>query len=240
MKKDVVELYGDVFSSINEYDQSLIKKHLEKHFEMDEFLPAYNSYFIVTNTTTQTFPFVGKGFKANLGLDPERMKTEGTKYWLTHFHPIDLQIFLHTMNDMMVYTLSTVAPEKRKKLTYSWSFRIKTAWGNYKTVFAHTLPIVLDDMGKPVIGVTQHTVIGEGEQAPIMGTVKYLDEHGTYTTLLHKNYSKSYLNSLLSKREIEISELLAHNLTSKEIASQLFISTHTVNTHRKNILKKPT
>jgi len=42
----------------------------------------------------------------------------------------------------------------------------------------------------------------------------------------------------LSKREIEIIQLLADGLSSGQISERLFISGHTVKTHRKNILKK--
>ena len=42
----------------------------------------------------------------------------------------------------------------------------------------------------------------------------------------------------LSSREIEIIKLIAQTFTNKEIAEKLFLSTHTVNTHRKNIMQK--
>jgi DNA-binding NarL/FixJ family response regulator len=42
----------------------------------------------------------------------------------------------------------------------------------------------------------------------------------------------------LSGREIEIVQLIAKGLIAKEIAAQLNLSTHTVYTHRKNIMKK--
>lgn len=42
----------------------------------------------------------------------------------------------------------------------------------------------------------------------------------------------------LSPREIEILQLVCDELTTAEIAEKLFLSTHTVDTHRKNILKK--
>jgi DNA-binding NarL/FixJ family response regulator len=42
----------------------------------------------------------------------------------------------------------------------------------------------------------------------------------------------------LGEREIEIIKLIAQGLTSAEIAEKLFISEHTVKTHRKNILRK--
>jgi len=42
----------------------------------------------------------------------------------------------------------------------------------------------------------------------------------------------------LSNREIEIIRFLAEGLTSSQIAGRLFLSEHTVKTHRKNILRK--
>ena len=42
----------------------------------------------------------------------------------------------------------------------------------------------------------------------------------------------------LSPREIEIGRLIARGLIAKEIASELNLSTHTIYTHRKNIMKK--
>lgn len=43
---------------------------------------------------------------------------------------------------------------------------------------------------------------------------------------------------LLSKREIEIVRLIGEGKTSTEISEILFIGKSTVDTHRKNILKK--
>ncbi|MCV2483416.1 response regulator transcription factor [Flavobacterium sp. SH_e] len=45
-------------------------------------------------------------------------------------------------------------------------------------------------------------------------------------------------NPILSPREIEIITLIALEYSGKEISEKLFISSHTVETHRKNIMKK--
>ena len=42
----------------------------------------------------------------------------------------------------------------------------------------------------------------------------------------------------LSEREVEITQHIADGLTSRKIADKLFISPHTVQTHRKNIMRK--
>jgi DNA-binding NarL/FixJ family response regulator len=50
--------------------------------------------------------------------------------------------------------------------------------------------------------------------------------------------SKQPAETNISKREIEIVGLVTKGLTSQEIADKLHLSTYTVNTHRRNILRK--
>ncbi|MCO6493241.1 MAG: response regulator transcription factor [Phaeodactylibacter sp.] len=61
--------------------------------------------------------------------------------------------------------------------------------------------------------------------------------------LLEKTFSKGnddeFCNATpLTPREVEIVQLIAQGLIAKEIAGRLNLSTHTVYTHRKNIMKK--
>ena len=49
---------------------------------------------------------------------------------------------------------------------------------------------------------------------------------------------KAIVNPFLTEREIEIIILIALEYSGKEISEQLFISINTVETHRKNIMKK--
>lgn len=48
----------------------------------------------------------------------------------------------------------------------------------------------------------------------------------------------SMINSQLTKRELEIMELICRQFTSEEIAEKLFISVKTVNGHRINLMEK--
>ena len=52
------------------------------------------------------------------------------------------------------------------------------------------------------------------------------------------NKQNSIINSILTGREVEIIILIALEHSGKEISEKLFISTNTVETHRKNIMKK--
>jgi DNA-binding NarL/FixJ family response regulator len=50
--------------------------------------------------------------------------------------------------------------------------------------------------------------------------------------------SEQDIDPQLSKREIEIMKFIVAEYTTQEIADKLFISQHTVNSHRKNLLSK--
>ncbi len=53
------------------------------------------------------------------------------------------------------------------------------------------------------------------------------------------NTTKEFqLSNILTERELEILKLISLELSGKEIGEKLFISSHTVETHRKNLIKK--
>lgn len=53
-----------------------------------------------------------------------------------------------------------------------------------------------------------------------------------------KNMEKSTCLVELTEREIDVLKLIVQEFTTAEIAEKLFISTHTVETHRKNLISK--
>jgi len=77
--------------------------------------------------------------------------------------------------------------------------------------------------------LVSNPVMGMGFMADKVN--KLLDEN----VYVAKNYK---LFVKLTKREKEILSLVASGQTTRQISDSLFLSTHTVNTHRKNILEK--
>jgi DNA-binding NarL/FixJ family response regulator len=67
-----------------------------------------------------------------------------------------------------------------------------------------------------------------------------MDGHPSYPGINIPNPGNKLLHmeNPFSQREMEIIRLIAAGLSSKEIASSLFISTATARTHRQNILDK--
>jgi DNA-binding NarL/FixJ family response regulator len=67
----------------------------------------------------------------------------------------------------------------------------------------------------------------------------FLSESLRHDSEKKKLFRDQFVNKMkLTEREIEIIRLLAIGQSSADIAATLHLSTHTVNTHRKNILRK--
>jgi DNA-binding NarL/FixJ family response regulator len=48
----------------------------------------------------------------------------------------------------------------------------------------------------------------------------------------------NHIRILLTEREMTILHLISHEYSDKQIANELFLSHHTIHTHRKNLMSK--
>ena len=88
-----------------------------------------------------------------------------------------------------------------------------------------------NDREKEIIKKFKEIILIEDEKGTIFNKIENLiNESDQKKPLIIQNE--------LSKREIMILKLVAKGMTNKEIADSLFLSTHTVITHRKNITNK--
>ncbi|KOY51795.1 response regulator transcription factor [Polaribacter dokdonensis] len=238
MQNQKYNLFKEVFETYKEYDGTIVADHIQKLRELDAYLPPMQSFFIVTNTSKQTYEFVSKNFEHTLGLSAEKMTTEGIKYWFSHFNPENLPVFLSMLEELMNFTMTKVKKKERPRLSYTWNICVKNSNNDYVNIVEHQTPIYFDNQGKPIIGITHCSVIDEKVKKPIIASIKILNDNNEYETLFYKNYSQLLLSASVTSREQDIIRLLSLNNSSKEIAKKLSISIHTVNTHRKNILNK--
>lgn len=111
-------------------------------------------------------------------------------------------------------------------------------------VSMHNDPFIVSDLLKH--GVTGYILKNSGKEELLEAIDAVLDGR----TYFSQDVKSSFINSKvissnvtdcsisLTRREKEVLELIAAELTTSEIAEKLFISVNTVETHRKNILKK--
>lgn len=123
-------------------------------------------------------------------------------------------------------------------MSYTWNYRIRNAEGNHVNIVQNTTPLQFDEENKPIIGLAHYTVLHGAIEMDICASAKYLNEKNEYETLFYQNVSNSNILDAISNRERDIVRLLILKKTSKEIGNSLNISKHTVDTHRRNILKK--
>jgi DNA-binding CsgD family transcriptional regulator len=166
------------------------------------------------------------------------MMNGGMNYFWSIFHPEDIKLWLKSLTDLMVFTMTKLSDEQRKRMSYTWNYRIKNNNDKYVNIIQNTTPLQFDDTNKPIIGMAHYTVLDGNLKMDMCATAKYLNDQNEYETLFYKNQSTSNLLNIITHREKDIIRLLITNKTSEEIAKNLHISKHTVNTHRKNILKK--
>jgi len=69
-------------------------------------------------------------------------------------------------------------------------------------------------------------------------TISYTNSDYKTEVLFEERHLPEITNTVLSEREGQVLSLISMGFTSAQIADKLFISQHTVNTHRKNILRK--
>lgn len=231
----IKELYRFIFES---YDKPSLQKHIEKIIEMDQFLPYSSTFFCITNTQDLTFEYVSKNYNACLGLDAKEIKEKGMRYFWGRIHPEDIESWLQALNSLMKFTLSEIPKEKRKDASYTWNFRFKNAQGTYVNIIQNTTPLIFDSENKPIIGLAHYTVLHPDVKLDITASAKLLNSEQEYETIYFNSFSQKLLHDGVTNRERDIIRLLILDKTSKEISEKLNISSHTVDTHRRNILKK--
>ncbi|WP_439153245.1 LuxR C-terminal-related transcriptional regulator [Winogradskyella sp.] len=231
----IKELYKSIFES---YDKPSLETHIKRIIELDTYLPYSSTFFCITNTQSLKFEYISKNYNSCLGLNARELQTKGMRYFWSRIHPDDLENWLKVLNELMEFTLENIEETDRHKANYTWNYRFKNAQDNYVNIVQNTTPLAFDSAGKPIIGLAHYTVLHPNLKMDISASAKLLNSQNEYETIYFNNYSQKLLSAGISNRERDVIRLLILGFSSKEISQKLNISPHTVDTHRRNILKK--
>ena len=131
------------------------------------------------------------------------------------------------------------ATSKILRITPSTKIIILSMYGDDQTVLAALRAgargfILKDEAGDEVISAIKHVMKGNAYLSPQISSVLIEDIRRNESVL----YKQDEMLLNLTPQEKQVLQLIAEGHTSKNIAELLFISTHTVRSHRKNIMTK--
>jgi DNA-binding CsgD family transcriptional regulator len=174
---------------------------------------------------------------SQLALDIDLMYQHGTTYTFSLFRKDHYDIMHRDIFPSVFKLLGEYSKkENSQDLRISYCNKMLTPSGEYKW-FMHYISILSTHENEPVIGLKYMVDIDHFKKDNAIDLVAYIkNKDHTETTLIKKSIDTSI--NILSNREKQIMTLLTQGKTSKQIAYELCISLHTVNTHRKNILSK--
>ena len=194
--------------------------------------------------STEQYLFVDSRLAAVTGIDSQQLLSEeDASISRQILHDDDYQLLGQHIKPSYHKILESLAPEACLRLRTTYVGRLRNATQeSHPTVRVFAKVLGMSRWGKPrydLIVVTRLPV--RIERCQFAYTTSPSIQPPSCQS--YKFSAMLVLNDLsrwhaLSRRELQILEILAEGKTSREIGDQLFISSHTVDTHRRNIIRK--
>ncbi len=184
------------------------------------------SYYFIFNCEINELEYISSSILDVLGYTAEEFDLN--KLFLS-IHPDDLD-YCNKCENNSFQLRDRVFYKELFTYLISYSFRLRTKAGNYITIKQQYQTIETDEYGKMFKNFVHHEKIDDYE-ARSEFDFQIIDKL--------KNRSINFSSKFkLTKREVEILDLINEGYQSKEISEILNVSHHTIRTHRKNILSK--
>lgn len=183
------------------------------------------------------FDFVSKNTKEVLGYEAELFKEKGLGFCNQIKHPEDLCRTWKLLKQVWDYIIKVPITE-REYYKFNYDYRILKPNGEEARILEQSAVLQQDSKGNVthILGICNDITSWKKSDNQVASITSSLND--TEIHLTPDNTHNHSTPTILSKRELEIVRLLAQGLSSKCIADKLFISVHTVNTHRQNIIQK--
>jgi len=198
---------------------------------LEKMTEVNNQYFFVADILQVRVLFTSKRSIEMLGVNPEDVEPS---VFYTSTHPDDLQ--RHNLARSKLFSLGQeLYIEQQGFRIISTNFRIRNVSGHYNNMLSQCYLFYTETPYKTVFLLQVVTDI------TMFSRIKHGYHFYVGTDLSFFRYPDEKLlltGQVFSDREFEIIKLVASGLNSEQIAQKLFLSVHTINTHRRNILKK--
>ena len=228
------------------YDYSLYNKFIEKFIsqgfqnidrqdplvvELELLLDQHNQFFYVGDLMQIKIHFSSKGSLDYIGVPPEELDPS---VFFKAVHPED-----RVRHSLATAKLFKTAHElfylEHGKAMLSANVRVMKSSGQYANTLFTTYSFYSNLPVKTVYLLAILTDISHVK----FNKHSYHYYHGEDISLFrYPDEELLKVGSIFSDREFEIIKLISQGMDSSLIAKELFLSINTVNTHRRNILKK--
>jgi DNA-binding CsgD family transcriptional regulator len=228
-------------------DNFLYKQDLspvDRQVQLEKYktlLDRLNGFIVICNYTTGLYEYISNGIKSHLGYDVKDLSNEE----LTNF------VFSTIYEDHRNFLLNSYLPVVFKYFKdnaayitatdyrYTCCIRVKNVYGTYLWYLIDTVILDVDENGSPLRTLITCTNIDQFKKDDLVYyNILKKNSDGIYEVLLEGSEDNSKNEYQLTRREVEVINLISKGLTNKEISEKLFVTLNTVKTHRKNIMKK--
>ena len=215
------------------------KKHLLKIIDkIASPFAAGPFYYFVFNLLTYKFDLVSESVQDVLGANPNNFSFDKI---FEIMHPEDLEKLNEKEAVVFDFLFNKIPEEDIPLYKPTYLMRLKHSDGEYKTILHQANSITISKGGKIQKTLCVHTDVTHLD-IPIDHKISFISHQRTSYYSIETNgvdkFIENKFKASFSSRELEIIEKLSEGNTFKEMAELFFLSPHTINTHKKNILKK--
>jgi DNA-binding CsgD family transcriptional regulator len=211
--------------------QKKLKKAITTGKTFDELatFPLTNEQCIYIHDFQQKAITYSRNVETLLGYTQEEFTTE-----LVHsfYHPDDEEMVLRLIRAAVSYVMDTPVWGEG---VFSLTYRIRKKDGSFLKVLRQSSIYEIDQTGLMISNLSilnDISYINSGQNVDWKFDTKDFDE------AIFRRYVGNEYETYFTPREVQIINWINEGLSSKEIALQQSISSHTVDTHRRKILKK--
>jgi DNA-binding CsgD family transcriptional regulator len=226
----------------NHIRQANVNEMVQRLASPEKFASKYAPVVFLSDYTQGKYIYVDEACFSVLGFTAKYFIEGGVDSYLTKWHPADFEIFNNKIFPHNIQFLKELPLEKYQDIVFSYNYRIMNAEGKYLTMMQRFSFIPGNTIGKPlgILGIIIDITHFKADDS-VIHTIEEVnnDNYINASTVLFKRiYLPDEKLLTLTKRELEILQLMSQGYSSKQIAIKSGISIFTVNNHRKKMLYK--
>lgn len=213
--------------------------YLKEIRTMRSYAQMTSTAIFLLDYPTRSYPFIDPIAAQVMGHPAEAFDEGGLAF--TWFHNQDFEILNQQIFEDRTLYMKAHLGEDLSFFRFSMGYRFRDCGGNIRNIRQQHVLTQINDQAMPLGILAFVSDLTDAIREPkIFHQIEQYDaENSCWRTAISREYFPDIdEDKLLSKKELEMVKWLAEGYSSKQIADRLFLSFHTVNTHRKNMLRK--